>query len=87
MSEPQALVLTIGFFLMLAVTCMAKPLKPMDNAALPHPSANNARSRNDVLRENGFVIASRPNEGQATWKLGDKTYLESDALKLCVAGG
>jgi hypothetical protein len=77
------LALTFGSFLMLAVACMAKPLKPMDAAKIEHPTANQAKSRNDVLRKNGFVIVSRPNEGQPTWRLGTKEYLETDALALC----
>lgn len=77
------LVLTVGGFLMLALTCMTKPMTPAENARLPHPTANTKRSRNDVLRRHGFVIVSRPNVGEATWRLGDKLYLESDALALC----
>lgn len=61
-----------------------KPLKPMDNANLPHPSANTTtRTENEILRDNGFAIVARPNYGEARWKKDGQIYLESDALRLC----
>lgn len=64
-----------------------KPLTPMQSASLDHPTqATRAkRDENDVLRDNGFKIHSRPNHGEPVWcRVSDGIlFLEEAALRQC----